>query len=134
MVEIELEPNLLTNPRAEINPNIEPGKPIDRKLLTSIPSPGTLKLELLPASNSPKSLTAIIPEGTFATLTFDVAEYAESGDQIELINKPEAMDSFERFFKTTGQNATVTISSVVSVEPSFKRITTWGDIKSLFDD
>ncbi len=109
-LEIGFEPNLLTNPQAIISPIIEQGTPTDRMLSISTPTAGILKLDFLPASQTQASLSAVIPDGVIATVTFDVTPEAESGTKVDLTSTPDAMDSTKRFFKTTGRNATVTIS------------------------
>jgi hypothetical protein len=128
-LEIGFEPNLLTNPKAVVNPTIEPKTPTDRMLSTSTPAVGILKLDFLPASQTEASLNAVIPDGIIATVIFDVAVEAKSGAKVKLTNTLDAMDSKKRFFRTTEQNATITIEPITAVKPILKIAAIWGSIK-----
>ena len=129
-LEIGFEPNLLTNPKAVINPTIEPKTPTDRMLSISTPAVGILKLDFLPASQTQASLNAVIPDGAvIATVIFNVAPEAKSGTKVKLTNTLDAMDSKKRFFRTTGQNATIIIEPITAVKPILKIAATWCSIK-----
>lgn len=128
-LEIGFEPNLLTNPKAVINPTIEPKTPTDRMLSTNIPAVGMLKLDFLPASQTEASLNAVIPDGIIATVTFNVAPEAKSETKVKLTNTLDAMDSKKRFFRTMGQNAIITIEPITAVKPILKIAAIWGSIK-----
>ncbi|MBM3243085.1 hypothetical protein FJZ31_43050 [Candidatus Poribacteria bacterium] len=128
-LEIGFEANLLTNPQALINPTIEPKTPTDRMLSINIPAAETLKLDFLPASQTQASLNAVIPDGVIATVTFDVTPKAKSGTKVKLTNTLDAIDSQKRFFRTAGQNATITIEPITAVKPILKIAATWGSIK-----
>jgi len=128
-LDIGFEPNLLTHPGAVISPTIKPQTPADRILSTSTPAAGILRLDFKPASQMPASLNAIIPDGVIATVTFDVAPAAKPGTEVDLTSTPDAMDSQKRFFRTTGENATITIEPIIAVSPILKTATTWGAIK-----
>jgi hypothetical protein len=128
-LEIGFEPNLLINPKTLINPTIEPKTPTDRMLSISTPAAGILKLNFLPASQTQASLNTVIPDGVIATVIFNVAPEAKSGTKVKLTNTLDAMDSKKRFFRTTGQNATITIEPITAVKPILKIAATWGSIK-----
>ena len=128
-LEIGFEPNMLTNPKAVINSTIEPKTPTDRMLSTSLPGAGILKLDFLPASQTQASLNAVIPDGVIATVIFNITPEAKSGTKVNLTNTSETMDNKERFFRTEGQNTTMTLEPITAVKLLLKQAVTWGDIK-----
>ncbi|MFQ6115326.1 MAG: hypothetical protein ACE5NG_14805 [bacterium] len=111
-LDIGFEPSLLTHPKATISPTIESGTPTDRMLSISTPAAGILRLEFRPASQTPVSLNAIIPDGILATVTFDIAPAIKPGAKIVLTDTLDALDSKNRFFRTTGENASITIEPI----------------------
>ena len=116
-LEIGFEPNLLTNPNASINPRIKPGTPTNRMLSTNAPAEGVLKLNFKPASQTPASFNAVIPDGVIANVTFDVGAAAKPGTKVNLTVVPEAMDSREKSLDTTGRDTTIIIGSAEEALP-----------------
>ena len=108
-MDIGFDNTILSNPRAEINPQIGAGTNTDRQLISSELSPGVFRIGIIPASFTQQSLEAIIPDGLVATVTFDVSSNAAPGATTTLTNTPSASRPDGQALPSVGRNGTVTI-------------------------
>lgn len=108
-MDIGFDNSILSNPKAEINPDIAAGTATDRQLVSNELSPGVFRIGIIPASFTQQSLEAIIPDGLVATVSFDISSNATPGTTTTLTNTPSASTSAGQALPPVGRNGSVII-------------------------
>lgn len=115
-MDIGFDSNMLSNPKAEINSTIGSGTDTDRQLISSRPSPGILRIGIIPANLTQESLQAVIPDGLVAAITFDIGSGVAPGTTMALTNMPSASTSVGQALPAVGKNGAVGVGVEIHLE------------------